>query len=138
MPQPYYQPPAMMAQPQPQLQPVSQPQPQPQPQTTASVISAAPVVRNLQKELTAMLPPNLLKRKARTSVAKPVRPVSNAGRAVVNAAPDVGGEESSPNKKIAIERPAAPSVAPKKVVPPGKTVKDEYADFMSSMKDLLG
>ncbi|KAJ3056268.1 hypothetical protein HK097_007480 [Rhizophlyctis rosea] len=122
----------------------------------APVISAAPVVRNLQKELTTMLPPNLLRKKAaparggRTNVGP--RAVGGGGRLTVNAAPDVGGGEDGNEDEdggygihpslLASGGPSAgvggnAGNAAAKGQPKVKSGKDEYEEFMNQMKDLL-
>ncbi|KAJ3035534.1 hypothetical protein HDV00_003688 [Rhizophlyctis rosea] len=136
-----------MQPPLPTHQAAPQPRPQPAP-APAPVISAAPVVRNLQKELTTMLPPNLMRKKATGGAAPPkvVRPSTSGagggvgGRPLVNAAPDVG--EGGEDEEVAASVPAF-GVGGSKVAGPAptktkaKSANDEYEEFMNQMKDLL-
>ncbi|CAG8515400.1 1290_t:CDS:2 [Ambispora gerdemannii] len=117
--------------------------------TATPIIQAEPQVRNLQKELTTLVPAALLRKKASASKPKVSRPI-------VNAAPNIddGMETLTPPVKR-----SASSMLPvvtqssttqedsndqqKSTAPPpakkAKTKKkyDEYEKFMSEMQDLL-
>nr|CAG8594791.1 6376_t:CDS:2 [Entrophospora candida] len=118
--------------------------------------TAEPQVRNLQKELTALVPASLLRKKAASNKPKVIRPS-------VNTAPNIDDgliteiTSSSPSFTIPIKRPSSPSVvanipllqnqssndkqqqAPPPLPKKSKTRKkvDEYEKFMAEMQDLL-
>ncbi|CAG8505632.1 5194_t:CDS:2 [Racocetra fulgida] len=119
--------------------------------TATPVIQAEPQVRNLQKELTTLVPAALLRKKADARKPKVARPV-------VNAAPNIddgiGTSTSSVkrNASIAIpllqqqtdydvqsseqKQPVASTSSPAKKAKTKKKV-DEYDKFMAEMQDLL-
>ncbi|RIA82710.1 WW domain binding protein 11-domain-containing protein [Glomus cerebriforme] len=120
------------------------------------VIQAAPQVRNLQKELTTLVPTALLRKKAAASKPKVARPIVNAApniddglidelstitptkRSASTAIPllqeqQKSSEVDSSQLKGGITSSSAPSPAKK-----AKRKKaDEYEKFMAEMQDLL-
>jgi len=111
--------------------------------TATPVIQAAPQVRNLQKELTTLVPTALLRKKAAANKPKVTRPV-------VNAAPNIDDglvdeiSTTTPSKRSASttipllqEQKSSEVDSP----PPAKKAKkkkaDEYEKFMAEMQDLL-
>lgn len=115
--------------------------------TATPVIQAAPKVRNLQKELTTLVPASLMRKKASESKPKVARPVVNAApniddgisststaikRSVSTAIPLL--QQSESDNLTSERRPSMPPPAKK-----SKTKKkvDEYDKFMAEMQDLL-
>ncbi|KAI9357331.1 hypothetical protein DFJ73DRAFT_821452 [Zopfochytrium polystomum] len=86
---------------------------------TSAVISAAPQLRDLQKELVTMVPAALLKRKKTAGVAKAVQPSDR--RLIVNATPDVAGDGT---EQLFSEEPSNDH-------PPTKD--DEYSTFLKNL-----
>lgn len=124
--------------------------------TATPVIQAAPQVRNLQKELTTLIPAALLRKKAAASKPKVARPIVNAApniddglidelsniaptkRSASSAIPLLQDQQKSsevdPSQlKGGITTSSAPSPAKKAK----KKKADEYEKFMAEMQDLL-
>ncbi|CAB4389017.1 hypothetical protein RhiirA5_353913 [Rhizophagus irregularis] len=124
--------------------------------TATPVIQAAPQVRNLQKELTTLVPTALLRKKAAASKPKVARPIVNAApniddglidelstitptkRSASTAIPllqdqQKSSEVDSSQLKGGITSSSAPSPAKKAK----KKKADEYEKFMAEMQDLL-
>ncbi|KAJ9069139.1 hypothetical protein DSO57_1021670 [Entomophthora muscae] len=127
-----------------------------------AVISAEPKLRDLKKELTSLVPTSLLRKRTKTvsnqvptsvepkeSIVPDMTPSLSSSHSVsiklfrpkINAAPDLGDEDSEPSSSI----PAAPLLAsgllfPSKPPPPPASAnppKDEYDAFMKEMEGLL-
>ncbi|KAF0539359.1 formin-like protein 5 [Gigaspora margarita] len=148
----HYGPPPPPVQPvQPVVQPVQPVQGINKVTRATPVIQAEPQVRNLQKELTTLVPAALLRKKADARKPKVARPV-------VNAAPNIddgiGTSTSSVKRKASIAIPLlqqqtdydVQASEPKQTVvntpSPAKKSKtkkkvDEYDKFMAEMQDLL-
>lgn len=90
----------------------------------ATVISAAPKIRNLQKELTELVPTTLRKRKLNTGNDK----IISSSFMSVNAAPEVSIDN--------LENPIL-NESEKIVDRPNDPAKLEYEKFLSEMKGLI-
>ncbi|KAI9203250.1 WW domain binding protein 11-domain-containing protein [Polychytrium aggregatum] len=121
-----------LAQRPPQLPPTPRPAPAP-----GTVISAAPQVRDFQKELTSLVPPSLL-RKSKTSAAlKPSASLPAMGKPQVNAAPDLD-EERGPEVKRPQSLVDALSGSLQSIRKVRESSKpDDYDAFMKDMEGLL-
>ncbi|KAI8813733.1 hypothetical protein BJ742DRAFT_900165 [Cladochytrium replicatum] len=113
-----------------QLRPPPPVVPQQTPLQAPAIVSAAPQLRDLQKEVSHLVPPSLLrKRQGAAGATKSVKP------AFVNAAPDVDEEDGA-----AAAPPQAKNLkGDVKNISGGKgnTAQDEYDAFMKSMEGLL-
>jgi hypothetical protein len=116
--------------------------------TATPVIQAAPQVRNLQKELTTLVPTALLRKKAAASKPKVARPIVNAApniddgltdelstitptkRSASTAIPLLQEQQKSSEADSASSAPSPAKKAKKKKA-------DEYEKFMAEMQDLL-
>ncbi|KAG9301157.1 hypothetical protein G9A89_012540 [Geosiphon pyriformis] len=112
------------------------------------IIQAEPQVRNLQKELTILVPSAVLRKKAAAAKTKVVRPMVNAapniddGTDVMNppvkraasTTLSIVSQQVSQEESQDLQKSAAPPAAKK-----AKTKKkyDEYEKFMTEMQDLL-
>ncbi|CAG8477921.1 868_t:CDS:10 [Dentiscutata erythropus] len=95
--------------------------------TATPVIQAEPQVRNLQKELTTLVPAALLRKKADARKPKVARPV-------VNAAPNIDDDYDvqAPEQTQTVVNTPLPTKKAKT-----KKKVDEYDKFMAEMQDLL-
>ncbi|RUP47317.1 hypothetical protein BC936DRAFT_145871 [Jimgerdemannia flammicorona] len=110
----------------------------------APVISAAPQVRDLRKELTTLVPASILRKKAAAAKAG-AQGAGKVARPKINAAPDL--DEGVSESSVAAVGPALPTGLPTtKAISGGpaaapakgkKKTTDEYAKFMREMEGLL-
>jgi hypothetical protein len=101
--------------------------PPPMPPAPRPVIAAAPQMRDLQKELTGMVPAALLKKKkveAEEPLAKGAMGPVWTPKPSVNLAPDVGGEETLPKLSGSLTS-VLPVPKPAPVKPKAKTKAEE-------------
>lgn len=115
----------------------------------APVIAAAPQMRDLQKELTTMVPAALMKKKKMESdeatmalpkgAAGPVLPSSRSGKPGVNLAPDVGDDGAGPVPELksslasVLPKPAGAAATGK----PKTKAEEEYERFLKEMEGLV-
>ncbi|ORY01149.1 hypothetical protein K493DRAFT_347462 [Basidiobolus meristosporus CBS 931.73] len=119
------------------------------PVAASAVISAAPQLRDLQKELTRLVPAAVLRKKATGGVTSP--PVPKVARPKINAAPDLDDSSATPSTSVrpttdlsnltaSIFGKAAAIKAPakeKQTSSVANSTNDEYEDFMKEMEGLL-
>ncbi|CAI2174001.1 18656_t:CDS:2, partial [Funneliformis geosporum] len=123
--------------------------------TATPIIQAAPQVRNLQKELTTLIPTALLRKKAAANKPKVAIPVVNAAPNIddglVNELSTVTPTKRSASTTIHLLQEQKPSevdssqsnggIISSSAPPPTKKAKkkkaDEYEKFMAEMQDLL-